>query len=275
MTASGQDSAGRTERPPHRRRASAFIPPQHGAWAFLALPLALGVTVAPWTPMLALLAVAWVAAYPMSYAAFGLVRARRPRRFRTPFLVWMAIVLSASAILVIWRPWLVWVGLVYAGLGLVNLLYARRNDERALANDAVFIVECAGMVAVTWAVASGDRSWSPPGLDTVPDHVWILVVVCALVLLGSTLHVKSLIRERRDPRFARASLTVAVASVPAALALGAWWGWAAGLWLVVPFAVLAARAFLVPRRSLRPGAIGVIELGCFVFVVAAAILASA
>lgn len=275
MTASSQDRASRIERAPHRSRASAFIPPQHGAWAFLALPLALGATVATWTPMLAVLAIAWVAAYPMSYAAFGLVRARRPRRFRTPFLVWTAIVLSTSAILVFWRPWLVWVGLVYAGLGLVNLMYARRNDERALANDAVFVAECAGMVAVTWAVSTGDRSWSPPGLDSVPDRVWILVVVCALVLIGSTLHVKSLIRERRDPRFARLSRTVAVASVPAALALGAWWGWAEGLWLVVPFAVLAARAFLVPRRSLRPGAIGVIELGCFVLVVASAILASA
>jgi YwiC-like protein len=275
VTASSQDRASRTERSPHRRRVSAFIPPQHGAWAFLALPLALGATVTPWTPMLALLAIAWVAAYPMSYAAFGLVRARRTRRFRTPFVVWTAIVLTTSAILVIWRPWLVWVGLVYAGLGLVNLIYARRNDERALANDAVFVAECAGMVAVTWAVGSGDRSWSPPGIDSVPDRVWILVVICALVLIGSTLHVKSLIRERRDPRFARLSRTVAVASVPVALALGAWWGWAEGLWLVAPFAVLAARAFLVPRRSPRPGAIGVIELGCFVLVVASAILASA
>ena len=65
---------------------STYVHPQHGAWAFLALPLVLGAVVTPWTPLLVALAVAWVAAYPMSYAAFGLVRAKRPRRFRAPFL---------------------------------------------------------------------------------------------------------------------------------------------------------------------------------------------
>jgi hypothetical protein len=253
---------------------SAYVPPQHGAWAFLALPLALGVVVTTRTPLLAPLAVAWVAAYPMSYAALGLVRARRPQRFRAPFLVWSAVVLPAVAVLLVWRPWLVWVGLGYAAMFAVNLTYARRNDERALANDAVFVAECAAMVAVTWAVGAGSRSWTPPGPDAVPARVWVLVVVCALVLLGSTLHVKSLIRERRDPRFARASRVVAVASVPLSVVLGAWWGWPHGSWLVAPFVALAVRAFVVPRRALRPGVIGVVELGCFLLVAVAPLLAS-
>lgn len=253
---------------------SSYVPPQHGAWAFLGLPLVLGAVVTPWTPLLVLLAVAWVAAYPWSYAAFGLVRARRPQRFRAPFLVWSAVVLPASAVLLAWRPWLVWVGIGYLALFAVNLHYARRNDERALTNDAVFVAECAAMVAVTWAVGAGARSWAPPGLDAVPAHVWVLVIVCALVLLGSTLHVKSLIRERRDPRFARAARVLAVACVPATVVLAAWWGWPSGSWLVVPFLVLAFRAFVVPGRSLRPGVVGMIELGCFVLVAAAAVLAS-
>jgi len=253
---------------------SVYVPPQHGAWAFLALPLVLGAVLAPWTPLLVVLAVVWVAAYPLSYAAFGLVRAKRPRRFRAPFLMWSAVVLPTAVVLLVGRPWLVWVGLGYAVLFAVNLRYARNNDERALANDVVFVVECAAMVAVTWAVGAGSRSWAPPGLDAVPTQVWVLVAVCALVLLGSTLHVKSLIRERRDPRFARASRVLAVASVPVSVALGAWWGWPSGAWLIAPFVVLAVRAFLVPRRPLRPGAIGMIELGCFLLVAAASVLAS-
>lgn len=200
---------------------STYVPPQHGAWAFLALPLVLGAVVTPWTPLLVALAVAWVAAYPMSYAAFGLVRAKRPRRFRAPFLVWSAVVLPAAAILLVERPWLIWVGLGYALLFTVNMRYARRNNERALANDLVFIADCATIVAVTWAVGAGARSWAPPGLDAVPARVWVLTAVCALVLLGSTLHVKSLIRERRDPRFARASRILALACVPVSIALGA------------------------------------------------------
>jgi hypothetical protein len=251
---------------------SSYVPPQHGAWAFLALPLALGAVVTTWTPALLALAVAWIAAYPWSYAAFGLVRAARPQRFRAPFLVWGAVVLPAAAALLVVRPWLVWVGLGYAVLFAVNLHYARRNDERAMVNDGVLVVECSAMVAVTWAVGAGTTSWSPP--SPVPDDVWVLVMVCALVLVGSTLHVKSLIRERRDPRFARASKVLAVASLPVAAALGAWWGLPAGAWFLVPFTVLAVRAFVVPRRSMRPGAVGMVELACFVLVAASAVLAS-
>ncbi len=55
---------------------SAYLPPQHGAWAFLGLPLALGLTQATWTPWLLVLAVAWIAAFPLSYAALALVRSR-------------------------------------------------------------------------------------------------------------------------------------------------------------------------------------------------------
>ncbi|MHB1166579.1 MAG: YwiC-like family protein [Candidatus Nanopelagicales bacterium] len=210
----------------------------------------------------------------MSYAAFGLARAKHPQRFGIPFVIWSAIVLPPTAILLYWRPWLLWIGLAYAALPLVNMRYARRGDERALANDAVFVAECAGMVAVTWTVGDGERSWTPPGLDAVPVRVWILVGICALVLFGSTLHVKSLIRERGDRRFAHASRAVAVASVPVPVVLSARWGWPSGAWLVAPFVALAARSVAVPRRAQRPGAIGIFELGCFILVTAADALAS-
>jgi hypothetical protein len=254
---------------------STYLPPQHGAWAFLALPLVLGATVAAWTPLFVVLAVAWVAAYPLSYAALGLARARRPGRFRRPLLLWSAVVFPATAVLLVWRPWLLWVGLAYAAAFGVNLAYARRNDERALVNDVVFVAECTAMVAVTWGVGAGGQTWTPPALTSVPAPVWILVVVCALVLLGSTLHVKSLIRERRDPRFARASRVLALACVPVALVLAAWWGWPRGAWLVLPFVVLAVRAFVVGRRPARPGVIGMVELVAFVVVAVSAALASA
>ncbi len=250
-----------------------YLPPQHGAWAFLGLPLVLGAVVAPATALLAVLAVAWVAAYPLSYAAIGLARARRPQRFRRPFAVWLGLVLSAGVVLLVARPWLVWIGLGYLLFFAVNLHYARRNDDRALGNDGVFILECAAMVAVMWAVATGDDSWSVPTLTAVPAQVWVLTVICALVLTGSTLHVKSLIRERRDARYGLGSRAFALACVPASVALAAWWGWPDGAWLIAPFLALAVRAFIIGRHPMRPGVIGIIELGGFVMVVVSAALA--
>lgn len=87
---------------------SSYVPPQHGAWAFLALPVLLGVLVTPWTPLILLLALAWIAVYPLSYAAFGLARARRATRFRRPLAAWAVVTLVPAIALVVALPWLVW-----------------------------------------------------------------------------------------------------------------------------------------------------------------------
>lgn len=252
-----------------------YVPPQHGAWAFLGLPVLLALTVTPWSWLILVLTPAWVLAYPWSYAALGLVRAKRPARFRRPFVVFSLALAPLVVTLLVARPWLAWVGLGLMALFAVNLVYARRNDERSLVNDGVLIVECAAMVPITWAVATGDQSWASPSPGSVPAEIWVLTMVCALVLVGSTLHVKSLIRERRDPRYAMASRVVALASIAAAAGLAVWWGVPEGWWLVVPFGLLAVRAFVVGRRPLRPGVIGIIELAGFVVAVLAAVLAAA
>lgn len=257
---------------PRRSRVHGLFPPQHGAWAFLALPVVLGAVASGWSWLLVPLTVAWVAAYPLSWALTGLVTARRPRRFRRPALVWLALAAPPALLLVALRPWLVWVGLAYATLFAVNLRYARAHDERALVNDLVLIAECTLMVPLVVAVVGGDRGWLPD-LDPVADaRVAVLAVLCALTLVGSTLHVKSLIRERRNPRFLRASRAFALVCVPvvaaAAYPLGA-----EATWVALPFAALALRAFLVPGRSWRPGRIGMVELAGFVLVAGAAVLA--
>lgn len=250
-----------------------YLPPQHGAWAFLALPLALGTLVAPATPLLIVLAIAWIAAYPLSYATLGLVSSRRPRRFRRPAAAWAALVAPAAAVLVIAQPWLIGVGAAYLALFAINITYARRRDERALVNDLVFIVECSAMVPVVWAVGAASQNPSTMPDGPVPLQVWILTAMCALVLISSTLHVKSLIRERTNPRYARLSKQFALACLPVALLLAAAWGVPTGLWLMVPFVVMAARALRPMVAQQRPGVIGLIELGCFVTTAVAATFA--
>lgn len=259
-------------------RRAPLVPPQHGAWAFLGLPVATGLTVSPTQPVLVLMTVTWVAAYPASYALLALARdsASRhpdPARFRRPLLVWWSLVLAAGLPLAIARPWLVWVAPLYAAAFGVNLVFARRRDERALVNDLVFIIQCTAMVPVTWMVATGTRSWQPPDLAQAPTQLWLLTVAVALLLVGSTLHVKSLIRERSDSRYARASRIVAVLSVPTAVVLAVIWGLPAGLVLLLPFGWFVVRAFAVGPDA-RPARIGMIELVGFVLLVLAAALAA-
>jgi hypothetical protein len=253
---------------------SAYIPNQHGAWAFLGLPLVLGLLVTEPDWALLALAVGWVASYPLSYAVFGLLRGGRTERFRGPLVLWGAVALPAAVVLLVARPWLLWLVPLGAALGGINAAYARAHDERSLVNDLVFVTECAIVTWVTWAVGATSAGATTVPLAETPAQVWVLVVVTWLVLTGSTLHVKSLIRERRDPRYARASRVYAVVCVLASVGLAAWWG-PGGWWLLAPFVVLAVRAFLVGRTPVRPGVIGAVELVAVLVTVAGAALAVA
>jgi hypothetical protein len=254
-----------------------YVPPQHGAWAFLGLPLVLGLTLATPTWAALLLGVAWVSAYPWSYAAFGLARAKRKARFRRPLLVWSVVLVPALVLLLVVRPWLLWWSPLFVVGFLVNLLYASRNDERAILNDLVFVLECAAVVVVTWAVDTTTSGSTPPSLASVPSHVWLLALLCALVLTGSTLHVKSLIRERRDVRYARASRWYAVLCLLLTPLFARAWGLPQGWWFVLPFLFFAVRSFVVAsvvaRRPVRPAPLGMLELVGFLLVALSALLA--
>ena len=258
-----------------RSRPVSVVPPQHGAWAFLGLPFATALAVTPPAPALVLLLVAWVAAYPASYFVLAIVRDRggrhpEPSRYRRPLALWSVPVLLAGLPLLVLRPWLALVTVAYLASFAVSLAFARRRDERALANDLVLIAQCTAMVPVTWAVGTDPVAW-PPG---APAHLWVLTTAVALLLLGSTIHVKSLIRERGNPRFARASQALAVGSVAAAIGLALWWGLPGGLALVLPFAYFAARS-LALRTPPAPVRIGLLELVGFLLLVGSAFTAQA
>ncbi|MDP9828798.1 YwiC-like family protein [Kineosporia succinea] len=262
---------GRTRRPP-------VVPNQHGAWGFLALPLVLGGAASDWSWWVLLLTVAWVAAYPSSWAVTGLLTARRPARFRRAALIWIPLCLVAGVPLLLTHLWLSWVLLAYLLLFLVNLQQARARRERSVFNDLVLIGECVLLVPVVAGLAASSPAASSPAasslvasspadlpldaMTTAP--VITALIACALTLIGSTLHVKSLIRERNNPTFTRLSQAFAVACVPlmAVTTLVT----DQPLLLTVPFVLIAVRAWLWHDPALRPSLIGMGELAGFLVV---------
>ncbi|MFD8496417.1 hypothetical protein [Amycolatopsis sp. NPDC059657] len=92
-------------------------------------------------------------------------------------------------------------------------------------------------------------------------------LITATVLIGSTLHVKSLIRERHNPAYARTSRACALAT-PVLVAIvcsatGIPW------WPVAPFVLLIARVRWAHLPAWRPARIGMIELAGLLSVAAA------
>ncbi|WP_167756318.1 MULTISPECIES: YwiC-like family protein [unclassified Amycolatopsis] len=250
---------------PTTRRKAPVVPPQHGAWGFLGLPLLLGAAAGGWSAWLIPFAVAWVSAHPAGWAVTGLLTARRPSRFRRAALLWIPVCVTAGAVVLSARPWLIWVLLGYLALFGVNLGFARARRERSMANDLVLIAECALLVPVVAGVAAGSQPWA--AMTAAP--VLAAAALTAVALIGSTLHVKSLIRERANPAYTAAARAFSLAAVVATLALAIAAGW---WWPVAAFVLLAARAAWWHDPSWRPSRIGMVELAGLVSVATAGFL---
>lgn len=235
-------TTARAERRPKRGGARRrWIPPQHGAWAMLLVPYVAGLIVAgvDWVDIPLL--VAWLASYLASYYLMLAVKTKRLDRVRAQLLTYGLIALAAAVITLVARPRLLLFAPVLAAVLVVNALFARRRDERALANGVASVFAACLIVPMTALVAG-----TPVG-ETGDAFATSL-----LFFVGSLLFVKTMLRERENERLRRASAAYHGAAVVAAGALsGAF---------VPAFALLLVRAVVFPGRTLRPGRMGIIEL---------------
>jgi hypothetical protein len=244
------------------------IPPQHGAWAFLIVPVLCGFAIAGASPAGWLFLAAWVCAYPVGYYLGRALtaRARRgswsrlARRERSRAIPWAGLTAALGLSLVLTRPWLLAAAGLLAVLWGLGLGIAARRGERSMANDLMLVAQATVALPLTVAVVAG-----PSGLtrDLVGPTLQATVIVAAY-LAGSVLHVKSLLREAGNARFHRMNVAWHGVLVVGCGLVNAWW-----LVGVIP---ALARAILL-RPGLRPGVIGGVEALVAVLVVVAAFLA--
>jgi hypothetical protein len=249
-------TAGTLPRPPHAQRARQWLPPQHGAWALLAVPYLAGVIAAGLTWWELPLLVAVLAGYPLSY--YGLLAAKTHRLDRVGAQIAGYGLVTAAALvpLLVARPALLAYAPVYALLLAANAGYARRRRERALANDLIFVVESGVLVFVVGTVAG-----TPLGT--------LVTAFGAVVLYGAStvLFVKTMIRERGRPGYRHASVAFHAVALAVAVLLDPV--------LAVPFGAYLVRAVLLPGREIRPARVGMVELAGALLLLAALAVAYA
>ncbi len=218
-----------------------MLPPQHGAWAMLLLPYTIGVIRAGWTWVQVPLLVAWLSGYLLSYFALLAIKTGRFRRYRVQFAVYGAVAAAGGLTALVARPWLAVMAPALVALLGVNAWYARQRRDRALASGLASVLQSCLLVPLT-AIAAG----IPPA-RTIDVFAGVL-----LYFTGTLLYVKTMIRERDDPRYLRASIGFHALAVPVAAL--AW------LPLAAPFGWFLARALLLPRKTLTPKQVGLIEV---------------
>ncbi|GIJ23005.1 membrane protein [Micromonospora lutea] len=184
---------------------------------------------------------AWLTGYLFSYYLLQAVKTRRPGRVRAQLWTYGAPTALLGGLVLLLRPELLWYAPAYAALLAVNVVHARRRTERALGNDLASVAQSCLMVFVCATVAG-----QPPGT------VGTVFLAVAAYFIGTVLYVKTMIRERGNSTYYRASIGYHIISAALAAFLG--------LALLGVFLLLLVRAAVLPRHRLTPKQVGVTEI---------------
>lgn len=220
-----------------------LISNQHGAIVMALLPFLYGMLSSQFVWQQLFLLSAWCCLYLFTYPFFNLFKGRNLDLYRKWSWIYAlsAMAFSLPALIYNWR--VSYFLLAMLPFGLLNIYYVKQKDERALANDlaAIVIFGLAGMAAYYFA----DRTF-----DT---QIWRVFAYPSLFFIGTTLYVKSLLRERKNPRYLQASLAFHSLLLLVLLLLD----WKTALCFVIPL----IRAVVVPRYKLSVKQIGLLEMG--------------
>ena len=232
------------------------MPNQHGAWAMLATPLAVGILASAPAWVHVPLTAFWFLGYFAFFAAGLWLKAaprRRPalvppvRTYTAASAVFGALALALDPGLLRWAP-------LFVAPMAIGLVASARRDERSLWSGLATSIGSSLMVLVAYD-AGGGTDW---------ERAWLLTGILAAYFAGTVLYVKTMIRERGDERFhwlsalAHAGATVAMTRVDP--------------WLVLVFALLTIRAAALPAYRLSPKLVGIGEVVATVVVATTALL---
>ena len=247
-------------------KAPGWVPKQHGAWAMLLTPFAIGASeraranTAGW--WLVSLLLCWVLGYFAFNAASLWLRStprRRPER-QLPVLVYAGASAAFGILTATVVGWsLLWWIIPFLPLLGATLWLVTHGKERSVASGGLTVAAASLMTLVA-------RFPDPTAfIDTLgaptTERIIGLDTACFGYFFGTILYVKTMIRERGSRAWLNASVAwhTACTAVAAAAVL---WGGAGRRWPLL-FLVLTLRAWAMPmlaaKRPIKPVVVGTVE----------------
>lgn len=241
-----------------------------------------------------LLLAAWWVGYFLFHAASLWLKSRRKARYWPPVKTYALITAPLLVVLLVAAPWLIGWAAYFAPLAAISAWCIANRKERSLLNDVATITAACLMTMVAFDAAHRPASLlagvafdplgtlrpdggmlTPDGGALMPDGdalawAWRACAALTIYFLGTIPHVKSLIRERNNPRFWAGSITYHALALGGAIlvaAIGTWPGTASRILLLVAAGIALARAIAMPAwqrragRPIRPMHIGLVEIG--------------
>lgn len=237
-----------------RSRSPGWVPNQHGAWAMLASPLAVGILAGGPAWVHVPLTAFWFVGYFAFFATSLWLKARRRPRYWPPVRAYGTaasvlglVTLAVQPSLIVWAP------LFILPLG-VGLWAAAARRERELLSGLTTVVGSGLMTVVAYAAG--------PGTDL--QRAWLLALTQFLYFAGTVFYVKSAIRERGNQRFLVVSIAAHAVATVVVLTFSPW--------LALVFLLLTVRAAVVPGLGFTPKQLGIGEIVSTVVVAVVSLL---
>lgn len=211
----------------------------------LLLPFLLGISAVGAMPVHIPLFLCWLVMYLFSFPVLQWIKTGKTERYLKPTLLYGLILVPLAAFVAVSEPKLIGYGALLLIVFAVPAHYARAKNERALLNDIVAILLfCSFIYPVVYVGAGSEADWT--------QTTWLFVLL-GLYFIGTALYVKTIIREKKNPRYYQASTAYHTLLILFAA------------WLSVPlaaaFAILLLRAIVLPKMNLKVKHTGMAEIG--------------
>lgn len=247
-----------------KKGISPWVPNQHGAWAMLISPAVLGLIsgVVAWVRteagtgrlvVLAAVLVAWFFGY-FAFFAFGLAakarNAQRRGKYLQPVYVYGSVSLVSIVVALLLQPQLLWWAVPFAPLVAVAVWETVKGRSRSTLSGVTTTVASALLYPALTSVGLAAGT-----MGSVDAAAWACTIFLAVYFSGTIPFVKSMIRERDNPRYLSGSIGYHVVAVLVVLGLVllAPIGWVGGLLMVATMLLALFRSLYIPIAA-RGGA---------------------
>lgn len=189
-----------------------FLPKQHGAWAMLIVPYWLGVVAAGFVWQHIPFFLGWVLLYLATYPTLLLFKGRKISFYTKWALIYFVPALLLLLIPLWTRPSIIYFGLVMIPFFAVNAYFSSQKNDRALLNDISAIISFSIAGLASGYLTAGE----------INSSMILVFIASILFFIGTTFHVKTIIRERKNIVYKRISWTYHILVPILWLSLGYW-----------------------------------------------------
>lgn len=165
-----------------------LLPKQHGAWAMLIIPYWLSVIAAGFHWIQIPFFVGWFFIYLATNPLLTIIKTKKNKNLLKWVYIYGSLAVIFMIVPVLYEPKLILFGVILFPLFIVNIYFARTNNERDLINDIVAII----VFCVSGLIAAYLSS------ETISEKVIFVSILCFLFFLGTVFFVKTMIREKNN-----------------------------------------------------------------------------